>query len=279
MFEDLMIGGLSGVVSRTLTAPLELLKIQGQNSFVPNANFSDTIRKEGVRGLWKGNLVNSVRIFPQMAINFTTYEFFKTRVFPKYLPSELQNATHFLSGAMGGFTSMLAVYPLETIRSRLSLQSSNSHYNGLLDALRKTSIREMYYGLGMSLMGYMPYTALSFGFYNMFKNMVETYNKKSGRTEQPYDKLICGGLSGVSSVSFTFPTDLIRRRLQLQGFDPSVPKYDGILDCIKKIGKTEGIKGYYRGIIPCYIKIFPAVAIQFAVMEQLKVFQRYMERA
>ena len=265
MFEELLIGGTAGVVSRTITAPLELLKIQGQNSFVPDADFRKTIKKEGVRGLWKGNMVNSMRIFPQMAINFATYSFVRERVMVKYLPEKYSSAKHFLSGAVAGFVSMISVYPLETIRSRLSLQSVNSHYSGVVDAFRKTSIREMYYGLGMSLMGYMPYTALSFGFYNLYKDILIG----DSETSKGYEKLLCGGLSGVSSVSITYPTDLIRRRLQLQGFDSSVPKYDGIWDCIKKIGKTDGIGGYYRGIIPCYIKIFPAVAIQFYVMEIL----------
>jgi len=37
MLIDLVIGGLSGVISRTLTAPLELYKIQRQNAFIPNS--------------------------------------------------------------------------------------------------------------------------------------------------------------------------------------------------------------------------------------------------
>ena len=33
---DMMIGGIAGVISRTLTAPLELNKIQQQNYFMKN---------------------------------------------------------------------------------------------------------------------------------------------------------------------------------------------------------------------------------------------------
>ena len=40
--------------------------------------------------------------------------------------------------------------------------------------------------------------------------------------------LFAGGFAGMSAVSYTYPTDLIRRRLQLQGFDKTVPKYNGI---------------------------------------------------
>ena len=71
------------------------------------------------------------------------------------------------------------------------------------------------------------------------------------------------------SVTITYPTDLVRRRLQLQGFDSSVPKYNGILDSIRKIFKYEGFFGFYRGLSMTYIKTGPAVAIQFWSIENL----------
>ncbi len=46
MWIDLVIGGLSGVISRTLTAPLELYKIQRQNAFIPNSTIRDVLKKK-----------------------------------------------------------------------------------------------------------------------------------------------------------------------------------------------------------------------------------------
>ena len=47
MLIDLVIGGLSGVISRTLTAPLELYKIQRQNAFIPNSTVRAVLKKDG----------------------------------------------------------------------------------------------------------------------------------------------------------------------------------------------------------------------------------------
>ena len=166
-YRDFLIGGASGVVSRTLTAPLELAKIQQQNKFMPNTTLVDVIKKEGVSGLWKGNYSNCVRIFPQMAINFACYQYFSS-FFSGYISNiELNN---FVSGGLAGMIAMTAVYPLENARSRLSLQTNNDHYKGLIDVIRKTPTRQLYNGLRMSLLGFTPYNALNFMFYSSFSS-------------------------------------------------------------------------------------------------------------
>ena len=133
MLIDLLIGGLSGVISRTLTAPLELYKIQRQNAFIPNATIRDVLKKEGLRYLWKGNATNCIRVFPQTAINYGVFEFSKENLLNGIENKQIKNL---LAGSLGGSVSITLTYPLETIRSRLTLQTCNSHYNGFLHACR-----------------------------------------------------------------------------------------------------------------------------------------------
>jgi hypothetical protein len=167
---------------------------------------------------------------------------------------------------MSGMFSMIATYPLENARTRLSLQSNKNYYKNLGDVFRKTPVQDLYKGIRMSIIGFTPYTALNFMFYNEYKNLFNKYNLDS------YSSLLSGGLAGVSALSITYPTDLIRRRLQIQGFDPNVPKYNGILDCARKIITTEGIIGLYSGLWISYLKAFPSVAIQFWSFEFIKDF-------
>ena len=53
MFENLLIGGMAGVISRTVTAPLELYKIQRQNNYLKESNIRNVLKREGIRYLWK----------------------------------------------------------------------------------------------------------------------------------------------------------------------------------------------------------------------------------
>jgi len=262
MLIDLIIGGLSGVISRTTTAPLELYKFQRQNPFIPNSTIRDVLKKEGIRNLWKGNGTNCIRVFPQTAINYGIFEFCKQNVFNDIENDKIKNL---MSGGVGGGISITCTYPLETIRSRLSLQTKNSHYNGLLDAYRTIPTRDLFKGLKMSILGFVPFTALSFSAYFTYKEYLESHVQWN----DDVIKVIGGGMAGISAVTVTYPTDLIRRRLQLQNFDKSVPKYSGILDCISKINKVEGVRGLYRGLTATYIKLFPTIGIQFLAMERL----------
>lgn len=261
---DLMIGGIAGALSRTLTAPLELNKIQKQNHFMPNATIKDVLRKEGVRYLWKGNGVNCLRIIPQHAIVFATCAKVRQREILKN-----KNFNNLLAGTIGGMTAMTCIYPFETIRSRLTLQTNKSYYNGIIDAFIKIvkgeGFRGLYKGMGTSLYGFGAYSGLNFSFYHYYKEKT-----KNVVMNDDIKKLLCGGFTGLSSVTLTYPTDLVRRRLQIQGFDPSVPKYDGIIDCVRKIVKSEGYRGLYRGLNATYIKLFPTVGIQFWCLDTLK---------
>ena len=63
-----------------------------------------------------------------------------------------------------------------------------------------------------------------------------------------------------------------KKSQELQGYDNTVPQYNGILDAIKKIYKSEGIPGYYRGLLSSYAKTGPTLAIQFWTIEQLNYY-------
>lgn len=274
--ESLIIGGLAGAISRTLTAPIELLKIQQQNKFIPNTTLYDVIKNEGITGLWKGNFSNCIRIIPQMGINYSTYTNIKDtleNINSKSVYDNKKNIIPLISGGISGATAITLVYPLETVRSILSLQTCKEHYKGIINVLYKIPTKQLYNGLNMSLIGFVPYNALNFMFFNYYNNLFSDFFLE----KDVKNRLCSGGLAGVSAVTITYPTDLIRRRLQIQGVfnNNDVPKYNGIKDCAKQIIKKEGVRGLYKGLNACYIKIFPANAIQFLVIGICNEYLKY----
>ncbi|KAF8658270.1 hypothetical protein AX16_002046 [Volvariella volvacea WC 439] len=125
-------GGCAGAASRTVVSPLERLKIiqqvQPQNS---DAQYRGVWRslvrmwqEEGFKGFMRGNGINCLRIVPYSAVQFTSYEQLK-KFFTKHGSRELDTPKRLASGALAGITSVCSTYPLDLVRSRLSIATAS----------------------------------------------------------------------------------------------------------------------------------------------------------
>ena len=65
--------------------------------------------------------------------------------------------------------------------------------------------------------------------------------------------LVCGGVAGLVSSTATFPLDLVRRRMQLEG-QGGARRYAGYADVVRSVLRRDGLRGFYAGILPEYYK-------------------------
>ncbi|XP_020249119.1 mitochondrial substrate carrier family protein B isoform X2 [Asparagus officinalis] len=96
----------------------------------------------------------------------------------------------------------------------------------------------------------------------------------------PVLDLVAGSIAGGTAVICTYPLDLVRTKLAYQvvgssrskfrGLSSTEHVYNGILDCISKIYKTNGIRGLYRGVGPTLYGIFPYSGLKFYFYEEMK---------
>eukprot|EP00352_Strombidinopsis_acuminata_P002022 CAMPEP_0176385824 /NCGR_PEP_ID=MMETSP0126-20121128/35454_1 /TAXON_ID=141414 ORGANISM="Strombidinopsis acuminatum, Strain SPMC142" /NCGR_SAMPLE_ID=MMETSP0126 /ASSEMBLY_ACC=CAM_ASM_000229 /LENGTH=102 /DNA_ID=CAMNT_0017752407 /DNA_START=590 /DNA_END=898 /DNA_ORIENTATION=+ len=75
-----------------------------------------------------------------------------------------------------------------------------------------------------------------------------------------------GAAAGTVAVTITYPTDLARRKMQLSG-QPGHEEFSSFLNVFTKITRQEGIKGLFKGLIPCYLKVIPSTALLFLCNE------------
>ncbi|KAL4715736.1 hypothetical protein ACJJTC_006315 [Scirpophaga incertulas] len=100
-----------------------------------------------------------------------------------------------------------------------------------------------------------------------------------------YEKLLkqaamqigAGGSAGFIEVCIMHPLDLVKTRLQLQATKISASSsdphyYDGIVDCMKKMYKHEGVTSFWKGILPPILAETPKRAVKFFTFEQYKQF-------
>ncbi|CAL4938690.1 unnamed protein product [Urochloa decumbens] len=291
----LLAGGVAGAVSKTCTAPLArltiLFQVQGMHSDMATMRntsiwreASRIVYEEGFRAFWKGNLVTIAHRLPYSSISFYAYERYKNLL--QMVPGLEKNGgfgadvgVRLLGGGLSGITAASMTYPLDLVRTRLAAQTNTAYYRGISHALfaicRDEGFRGLYKGLGATLLGVGPSIAVSFSVYETLRS--------HWQIERPYDSpvlisLACGSLSGIASSTFTFPLDLVRRRMQLEGAGGRARVYHtGLFGTFGHIFRTEGLRGLYRGILPEYCKVVPGVGIVFMTYEMLKAILTGLE--
>lgn len=304
-FKDLVAGGTAGAVSRTVVSPLERMKILFQVQTPSNAHFKGifgTLRRiwieEGWAGYFRGNGTNIVRIVPYSAVQFASYETYKKWLLgTKYIgglsSSHQSGAAHLgvpqtlIAGACAGITSVTATYPLDIIRTRLSLAEATTSKpippssSGILSGSQiyrcghsivknEGGLLALYRGLLPTILGIAPYVALNFTTYETLKRRVALLTQ---RDPTVHEKLLCGGAAGAVAQTITYPLDVLRRRLQVHGSPDSAYRYNGMRDAIKIMYDTEGWRAFYRGMLPNLLKVVPSMSVSFVTYE---LTQKYL---
>ncbi|KAG6389322.1 hypothetical protein SASPL_150790 [Salvia splendens] len=213
----MVMGGIAGAVSRTAVAPLE------------------TIRTHLMVGS-SGNSSSELFVYDTVNKNVSQKQLGEQ---PK-----LRVPPSLVAGACAGVSSTLITYPLELVKTRLTIQSGA--YNGLLDAflkiLEEGGLPELYRGLTPSLIG-----------------------EKIGNIET----LLIGSAAGAISSSTTFPLEVARKHMQV-GAVSRRHVYKNVLHALASILEREGLEGLYRGLGPSCLKLGPAAGISFMCYEACK---------
>ncbi|KAI0774233.1 mitochondrial carrier [Fomes fomentarius] len=289
----LLAGGVAGAVSRTCTAPFDRLKIflitrppelggtsltaqtpVGGVKVIGNA-IARIYSEGGVLAFWTGNGLSVAKILPESAIKFLTYESSK-RMFAKYWdkvddPRDISGVSRFLSGGLGGISSQLSIYPIETLKTQM-MSSAGGQRRTLREAATRVwqlgGMRAFYRGLTIGLIGVFPYSAIDM---STFEALKLAYLRSSGKEEPGVLALLAfGSVSGSVGATSVYPLNLVRTRLQASGSSGHPERYTGMFDVVRKTYSREGWRGFYRGLLPTLAKVVPAVSISYVVYESSK---------
>jgi len=267
--KDLLAGGISGTVSKTITAPIERVKLiiqtQDANPKIKSGEvprytgigncFSRVASEQGPAAFWRGNFTNCIRYFPTQAINLASKDAIKG-LFPKFsAKTDFWKffAVNMASGGLAGAVSLMVVYPLDYARTRLAsdVGSGKKTFNGLWDCLVKTSkgpngFFSLYNGFGISVAGIIPYRGVQFGLNDTIKGLNPWDKETTFRGIAT--KWLGAQFSVIMSGFVTYPFDTVRRRMQMESELPKEKRmYNGALDCAQKILRDEGSKAMFKG--------------------------------
>ncbi|KAJ6362876.1 hypothetical protein OIU78_003129 [Salix suchowensis] len=264
-------GAVAGAAAKTVTAPLDRIKLlmqthgvwAGQESAKKAIGFIEAIvmigKEEGIKGYWKGNLPQVIRIIPYSAFQLLAYETYKKLFRGK--DAELSVIGRLAAGACAGMTSTFVTYPLDVLRLRLAVDPGFRAMSEVaLTMLREEGVASFYYGLGPSLLSIAPYIAVNFCIFDLVKkSLPEKYQQKT------QSSLLTAVVSAAVATLTCYPLDTVRRQMQMKG-NP----YKSVLDAFPGIMQRDGIIGLYRGFVPNALKNLPNSSIRLTTFDFVK---------
>jgi len=261
--KDLLAGGVSAAISKTVVAPIErvklLLQVQASSTQIsPDKQYKgiiDAFRRipaeQGMVSFWRGNLANVIRYFPTQALNFAFKDRYK-QIFQHWdAKTDFWKffAGNLASGGAAGATSLLFVYPLDFARTRMAVdvgKGAQRQFTGLGNCIatifRKDGVRGLYQGFNVSVAGIIVYRAAYFGGFDTAKSMLLKDPKKAKFWQNWAIAQVVTTAAGIIS----YPFDTIRRRMMMQAGRGEI-LYTSSFDCARKLYAKEGMGSFFRG--------------------------------
>ncbi|UXI14898.1 SH3 domain-binding protein 5 [Sarcoptes scabiei] len=283
--KQLFAGGLSGCFEASCTYPTDFVKISlqldertGQERKFKNS--FDVVRKTwhsyGFFGLYRGFSVVFYGSVPKYMFRFGSYE--QIKPFLVNEKGQLSGYNKMLCGLGAGISEALfAVIPQESIKVKFINDrfSDKPKYNGLIhgirEIIREKGWRGTYQGVLSTLLKQGSNQAIRFFVFESLNERFQSSHRDSPHATNDSSLQrkalipIFGAIAGAVSVIANTPIDVLKTRMQSIEAD----RYDGNLDCIKKIYQNEGFKGFYKGLTPRLVKVSLEVAIAFTVYKTI----------
>ena len=193
-------------------------------------------------------------------------------------PMETAFYAHMASGALAGAVEHTAMFPVDTIKTRL--QAAGSTVMGSVATTSGASVgtsatgrwaaasealaaaRGLYRGVSAAGLGAGPAHAVYFATYEKCKVLFG-----GGKTGEhaPMAHAMAGACATVLADGLQNPVDTVKQRLQLAN-----SPYKGAIDCVVKTLRNEGVRAFYRSYPTTLAMNIPFTAIHFSAYESAK---------
>ena len=265
---DFIHGWVKGAVAKTVSAPLETVKLLMQyddddelGEREPLDGALDCARRvygrDGVRGFFRGNGPNVLRYVPTQGFNFLTKGLVKRGMTTLYKATPDFPGKKFahgvLAGGVAGALSLSVVYPLDFLRTQFVLCKNvdgTPRYETLADVLddlvaAPADLPTLYAGFAVSVAGIVPFRAIYFTVNDALKKRLPCRHDGWKGTAA---KFVAAQGAALAAAYASYPLDTVRRRLQADARrPPGERRYKGSLDCLTKIYRVEGVGALFKG--------------------------------
>jgi solute carrier family 25 (mitochondrial citrate transporter), member 1 len=278
-YKAVVAGGIAGAVEACISYPTEYIKtnlqlFEDKAKMGPIQCARETIKKDGVFGLYNG--LSSLLFFsvPKVASRFLAFEGLKS-----YIADEKGNMTAaqtLLCGLGAGTTeAIIAVTPMDTIKTRLihdqltrtpSERRYKGFFHGVREIVKEQGLGGIYKGLTATILKQSTNQAIRWLTFSKAKEAMAS-NLTNGDVSKLHTghTIFASVLAGAASVYGNTPIDVVKTRMQgLQA-----ERYKSTLDCAVQIMKNEGPRAFYKGATARLARVCLDVTVIMVLYEQI----------
>jgi solute carrier family 25 carnitine/acylcarnitine transporter 20/29 len=292
-YRGFVAGIFSGIAKLTVGHPFDTIKVRLQTTDASHFRgpwdcVLQTLRKEGAAGLYKGATPPLVGWMAMDSIMLGSLTFYRRLLHEQmfvqptlssipgaqYTKDKLPAFGHGIAGMMAGATVSFIAAPVEHVKARLQIQyaanKADRLYSGPIDCTRKImrhhGIKGLYHGLGATLI-FRSFFFFWWGSYDLFTQAFQKHTTLS----TPAVNFWAGGLSAQVFWLTSYPSDVVKQRIMTDPLGGRLgdgqPRFFRWRDAVRTVYQENGLKGYWRGFVPCFLRAFPANAMALVAFE------------
>jgi len=201
------------------------------------------------RGLWRGNLVNVLKVIPESMVRMATLQ--KTRLIVASIEKpqdgvSISSAGKMVTGASGGMMAMLFGYPLDTVRTRMMANVSKATGVSAVAEKAKSDAQ----AAAAAARPPVPRTFDSLEFF-------EATEKDGSKFIRQIRTMHTSTRNTRSYSTHTIPQSHMGGHHQVR-------------DAITELWREGGVPAFYRGFLPAVSSVLPYAATNLTLFEVFK---------
>ena len=300
--KDIAFGSIAGTLGKIVEYPFDTVKVrlQSQPDHLPLRYtgpldcFAQSIRQDGVRGLYRGVSAPLFGAAAETSCLFFSYRvaqdvirLFSVPTATRKVEDDLPLPSLVAAGAMSGAVTSLILTPIELVKCRMQVPLTSS----MDPTLRNTSIgplaviKEVYRREGVAgfwrgqlgtLLRETGGGAAWFGCYETFSLFFRQRAQAATGDKDPslpiWQSMLAGAGAGLGYNFSFFPADTIKSKMQT-GDLASIGANGGrqtFMEVGRALYRTHGLKGLYRGCGITLLRSAPSSALIFTIYESLR---------
>eukprot|EP00118_Oscarella_pearsei_P012038 m.85498 g.85498 ORF g.85498 m.85498 type:complete len:272 (+) comp36446_c1_seq1:123-938(+) len=256
----LLAGGAAGTAVDVALFPLDTIKtrLQAPEGF---------IKAGGFRGIYSGLASVATGSAPGAAAFFCSYETVKSLLAPLVDPRRLF-LVHMFSASVSEIVSCVIRVPVEVVKQRTQAKHYSSSYQALRGTVQSEGFRGLYRGYVTTVVREIPFSFIQYPMWELLKT---TWSRWQSRNVDPWQGAVCGAVAGGFSAAVTTPLDVAKTRIMLAE-KSSFEAQANAVELIMKVGKDEGFRKLFSGMVPRVTWISIGGFVYFGVYESVRKF-------